>query len=183
MSATANGRILHAAIELMAERGIAGITMSAVASAANVARQTLYNHYGDVESIIYAATASHQEQSFEQLQAILETIDSPSGRLEHLVRHSASLATHGHPPIRGAFSGEIQQLIERHNAAMLGVVADALRDGVEQERFRPDLDIEHDAVLVLRAIEAVGELVATEPEALSTLVATTVRSVRAMVEV
>ena len=182
MSATTNDRILHAAIELMAERGIAGITMSAVAAAADVARQTLYNHYGDVETIVYAATASHQEQSFGQLKAILETIDSPSGRLEHLVRHSASLATHGHPPIRGAFSGEVEELIKRHNTAMLGVVADALRDGVQQERFRPDLDIDHDAVLVLRAIEAVGELIAAEPEALGTLVATTVRSVRAMVQ-
>lgn len=181
MSATAKDRILHAAMELMAERGIAGITMSAVASAAEVARQTLYNHYSDVESIIYAATAAHQEESFEQLEAILETIDSAAGRLEHLVRHSASLATHGHPPIRGAFSGEVQQLIERHNEAMLAVVADALRNGIEHEGFRSDLDVDRDAVLVLRTIEAVGELVIAEPEAMGIIVATTVRSIRAMV--
>ncbi len=181
MIISANDRILHAAIALMAERGIAGITMSAVASAADVARQTLYNHYGDVESIIYAATASHQEQGFEQLLAILETIDSPSGRLEHLVRHSASLATHGRPSIRGAFSGEVQQLIEKHNAAMLGLVADILRDGIDREGFRPDLDIDNDTLLLLRAIEAVGELVAGEPNATGAIVATTVRTVRAMV--
>ena len=176
MSATANDRILHAAIELMAERGIAGITMSAVASAANVARQTLYNHYPDVESVVFAATNAHQRESIEHLTQVLSTIDSPSSRIEHLVRHAAALAAHGHPSVRDGFSPQVAELLVAHDHEQRRLIATALRDGMARREFREDIDVERDSVLLQRMIEAVGELVAASPDETTAVVVTAVRS-------
>ncbi len=181
MTSQANDRILAATLALITERGIAGTTMSAIATNAGVARQTLYNHYRDVESVVYAATVAHQQQSFEQLTAVLNTIETPAGRLEHLVRHVAALATHGHPSVRGGFSAEIAELMASHDMAMHGLVAAALDDGQARGVFRDNLEPGRDATLVLRMIEAVGELVAADPEDIGAIVATTVRSVLAAV--
>ena len=170
-----------ATLELLAEHGFGGITMSAIASRADVARQTLYNHYPDVESVVYAATVAHQNQSFELLAAMLKTIASPAGRLEHLVRHNAALAEHGHPSLRGGFSSEIEALIAGHDAAVRSLVENTLRTGRDNGDFRHDLDLDHDPLLVQRMIEATGELVARAPGDIASIVAACVRSVLAAV--
>lgn len=181
MSSSTQDRIALATLELLADHGFAGITMSAIAANAGVARQTLYNHYPDVESAVFAATRSHQNQSFEMLAAVLETIDSPRGRLEHLVRHTAALAEHGHPAIRGGFSSEIEQLIADHDAAVRDLVADMLRTGQESGEFRSDLDLDRDPLLIQRMIEAAGELVTARRDDSAAIVTATVRSVLAAV--
>ncbi len=178
---SADRRILTATLELIAEEGVAGLTMSAIAARAGVARQTLYNHYNDIESAVYAATSAHQEESHAQLAALLATIDSPAARLEHLVRHTAAMASHGHPPLRGGFSPQLSELIANHDDAFRDLVAEALRLGRDQGSFRPDLDLEVDPLLIQRLIEASGELVAASPTDASAIVTTAVRSLLAAV--
>ncbi len=181
MSSPTQDRIALATLELLADHGFAGITMSAIAAKAQVARQTLYNHYPDVESAVYAATVAHQRASFEHLTAVLETIDSPAGRIEHLVRHAAVLAEHGHPAIRGGFSSAIEGLIADHDAAVRALVADVLRTGKEKGDFRSDLDLDRDPLLIQRTIEATGELVAARPAESAAIVTATVRTVLAAI--
>ncbi|HEU4894721.1 MAG TPA: helix-turn-helix domain-containing protein, partial [Acidimicrobiia bacterium] len=44
--------IQEAAVRLISERGMPNVAMSAVAEEAGVSRQTVYNHYPDLESIV-----------------------------------------------------------------------------------------------------------------------------------
>ena len=178
---SARERILTATLDLITEHGVTGLTMSAIANRADVARQTLYNHYPDVESVVYAATVAHQHESFNQLEAMLATIDSAPGRLEHLVRYSAVLGGHGHPPIKGGFSAAVAELIAKHDRELRGLVEETLRLGRDGGEFRSDLDVEVDAALIQRMIEACGEIVARNPDDLQAIVATTMRSVLAAV--
>ena len=51
-AAATRNRILDAAIELYRDRGIDGTTITAVASAADVARGTVVNHFGSAEGLL-----------------------------------------------------------------------------------------------------------------------------------
>ena len=57
-------RITAAALTLVAERGMSGVTMSAVAAEAGVARQTVYNHFSDVDAIILGYMPSVEHAGF-----------------------------------------------------------------------------------------------------------------------
>lgn len=176
-------RIVSAALGLIADRGLGGVRMTAVAEAAGVARQTLYNHFPNVDSIIGAVIESHQAASLQQLQAVLATVDSPTGRLEHLVRHAAAVAAEGHPSVAALYglSAQVRQTLDAHRQDMKELVATTLRDGVERGEFRPDLDPTGDAVLLQRMLDGVGELGAGSPEDVAAVVSTATRTVIAAV--
>ncbi|MCP4303822.1 MAG: TetR/AcrR family transcriptional regulator [bacterium] len=174
-------RIVHATLGLILEHGISGITMSAIAREAEVARQTLYNHYPDVESIVTAAMETHQRESLDTLTELMRTINSPAGRLEHLVRHAAAVAAHGHPTFRYGFSARHQKLVAEYDHGVRSLVAAALTDGIASGAFRADLDLRRDPLLVQRMINATGELVGDDPEDAAAAVAVTVHTVLAAV--
>ena len=67
----AEERIAEAALRLISQRGLAGVTMSAVARQAVVGRQTLYNYYPDVESIVTSIIARHEELGAAQVSRLL----------------------------------------------------------------------------------------------------------------
>ena len=177
----AGERIVHATLTLIAERGLAGITMSAIAHRAGVARQTLYNHYSDVETIVSAAVEQHQTASVEGLAAVLATVSSPQAGLEHLVRHTAATAAHGHPMIKQGFSADVQSVIDGYDQALRSHIESILEDGVNSAVFRRDLEPARDAVVVQRMIEAVGEQVAAEPESAADIVSAVTTMVLAAV--
>ena len=69
-AAATRGRILDAAIELYRERGIDGTTITAVASAADVARGTVVNHFGSAEGLLG-----------EALDHLLDRLEVPDERI------------------------------------------------------------------------------------------------------
>lgn len=176
-------RISHATLELIAEHGLTAVTMSAVAKRAGIARQTLYNHYPDVDTIIGAVVERHQSDSLSALNAILATMTSPLDQLEHLVRHAAAMAQHGNQTIKSGLSSSVQSVLDRYDDDMLGVVEEILCQGIEQGELRPDLRPDRDAVIVLRIIEATGELVIAEPEDKADVVVAVLATLRAAVAI
>ena len=159
---SATERIVTAALGLIAERGLGGVTMTAVAEAAGVARQTLYNHFPTVDHIIGAVVEQHQAEGLERLQTMLATVDSPAGRIEHLVRHAAAVAAEGHPSVNMLYglSTPVRRTLESHQRGVRDLIVSALRDGVDRGDFRADLDASRDALLLQRILDAVGELAA-----------------------
>ena len=92
---TSRERIAEAAFELISARGMAGVTMSAIAERAGVARQTLYNHFADVEGIVLWAVDQYEAAGMEQLRQVIAATEGPAAQLEQLVRFSVALAGHG----------------------------------------------------------------------------------------
>lgn len=176
-------RIIAAALGLMTERGFAGVTMKAVAETAGIARQTLYNHFPDVDSIVAEAIETHQIDSLNSLRSVLATIESPVARLEHLVRQAAAAAVHHHPAagIQHGLSAEMQATLQEHDAELTSIIEGALRAGIESNEFRSDLDIATDAQLIKRMLDAVAELTSANPEGLHATVAAATRTLLASV--
>ena len=175
-------RIIEATLELMTEHGMSGVTMSAVAESAGVARQTLYNHFPGVEEIVTAALETHRVDISDDLRVVLATYDEPAQQLAHLVRHVAASAAH-HAPMqmfRNGLSAEVRATLGEHDEAMRSIIAEVLEAGKTSGDFRSDLDPGRDAHLIQAMLQRVPEIAAAEADT-AAAIATVTRTVLAAV--
>ncbi len=148
--ASADDRIVEAALTLIGERGLGGVTMTDVAAGANVARQTLYNHYPDIDSIVVAVLDRHARDSLAQVTALVGTADSAAAKIELLVRHTVAAAAHGHPAtdFQAGLSPQARATIEQHGETTRSLIASILEEGVAAGMFGDTVDPTAHAYLV-----------------------------------
>jgi len=125
---------------LVAERGLASVTMSQIAAETGIGRATLYKYFPDVEAIL---TAWHQRQvarHMEQLAAVRDQASGgPGGRLKavltayatitHQRPHGTELAAVVH---RGEHLADAQQ-------QLLGFLRDLIADAANTGEVRDDV--------------------------------------------
>ena len=88
---------LDATAALVAEHGLASVTMSRIAAETGIGRATLYKYFPDVEAILAAWHARHVARHLEHLAAVRDqAADSPAERLEAVLTAYA-LITHERP--------------------------------------------------------------------------------------
>lgn len=161
----ARQRIIGAALTLVGERGLAGVTMVAVAETAGVARATLYNHYPDVPSILADAATVHQRHALDGLDQALAVVSTPPRAVEQLVRHVASISGPGHTlATHDDFPPELRQRLATFDAELEQRIARILTDGIATGDFRPDLDVTVAATLLRQALVGVSDVIAAAPE-------------------
>jgi AcrR family transcriptional regulator len=147
-------RILHAAAQLVAERGIAGTSLDDVRERAHASKSQLYLYFEDRDALL-RAVAQRTSDSVLDIQAELLTgCDSLAGigrYLEAIVALQVECGGHGGCPI-GSLSG---QLADRDEGARL-----ALANGFErwEEGLRTGL----------QTMAARGELPGADPARLAT---------------
>lgn len=158
---TPRDRIVTAALGLIAERGMAGVSMSAIAEQAGVARQTLYNHFPDIDGIVLAVFEQHEVAGMEQLRQIVAAADGPVAQLEQLVRHSVALSGHGAHTgsLEASLSPDAQERLNDHKRAVHRLIADILATGTGLGFFRADLDVPVAATLIQHLLMAAGSVV------------------------
>jgi AcrR family transcriptional regulator len=78
-------RILAAALALLRERGIAGLTMAALAQRAGISRPTLYNHFSDIDAVLAAWVGVQVERSVDALVSRAAAVTDPDERLALLI--------------------------------------------------------------------------------------------------
>ena len=169
-------RITEATFALLAEHGLAGITMSAVASKAGVARQTLYNHFPDVDSILAAALAEHHHDDLHTLADMLATFPTATGRLEHLARHTTvTAAQHGPlPSLHQGLSPAARHAARDYDEQVRGMIHDTLTHGQHTSELAPEIDPDLHAVLVHHLLRGAAELAATHPDDLTRITEVTI---------
>lgn len=174
-------RITEATFALLAERGLAGITMSAIATTAGIARQTLYNHFPDVDSILAAAMAEHHHDDLRTLAGMLATIPTAGGRLEHLVRHTTvTAAQHGAlPELQQGLAPAARHVARDHDEQVRGMIRDTLTQGRQTGELGPDIDPDLHAVLVHHLLHGAAELATTHPDDLTRITDVTIDLLRA----
>ena len=148
---------LDTAAALVAEHGLASVTMSHIAKMAGIGRATLYKYFPDVEAIL---TAWHERQvgnHLHQLTAIRDGEGDAGERLEAVlnayalisrVHHNAELATLLH---RGAHVVHAQKHLN-------GLVSQLLAEGMKQGNIRKDVAPKELAIFCLHALTAAGNL-------------------------
>lgn len=165
-SPSTEDRIIQAAFALIGEQGLGAVTMSQIAHEAGVARQTLYNHYEDIDSIIAATIKRHNSESVALLEISLQIADSPIDRLEQMVRHFASIGAHTHQTVdlRGALAVELQAGLGEYQNVVESHISAIIVEGQETGDFRSDISVEIDTVLIRSLLDGVQDLAARSPE-------------------
>jgi AcrR family transcriptional regulator len=86
---------LDAFAALIAEHGLASVTMSQVASAAGIGRATLYKYFPDIESVLLAWHERQIARHLHLLEQARDAADGPAARLE-AVLSAFALIQHQH---------------------------------------------------------------------------------------
>lgn len=174
-------RIIHAALTLIAHEGLGSVTMRSIAETAGIARQTLYNHYPDIDSIVAAALKRHNQESIQLLESALRIMDDPQGKLEQLVRHVVSIGTHAHhtPGIEHGLSPEARATLEKHQAALDNSIRRILEDGQRSGVFRSDLSLDLDTTLVRHMLDGLTEQAARTPDSAAAIASGGIRTIGA----
>jgi AcrR family transcriptional regulator len=109
--------ILDTTAALVAEHGVAGVTMSQIAQAAGIGRATLYKYFPDVEAIMLAWHERQVGEHLRQLTEATETVINPAERL-HVVLHTYAQLAAGdgaaEHSVRDTGAAEGQSLQGRH---------------------------------------------------------------------
>ena len=162
---SARERIIEAALTLVAEQGLAGVTMVAVARTAGVARATLYKHYPDISSILADAARVHNQHAIDGLHQSLPVVSTPPQAIEQLVGHVAATSSHGHTlASHHGFPPELRDQLAAFDTELERQLRSILTDGTASGDFGPDLDPDITASLLRHALNSVSELGATSPE-------------------
>jgi AcrR family transcriptional regulator len=125
VTAEARDRILEAALEEAAAANGDGVTLQAVATRADVALRTLYNHFAGRDQLLAAAFLRHAEQTRAAVDAVTVPDGDPEEQLRHIVeayhrryaqmgrRLSLLLALRGFPELDEQIQSIRQQRTQR----------------------------------------------------------------------
>jgi AcrR family transcriptional regulator len=150
--------ILDTTAALVAEHGLASVTMSQIATQTGIGRATLYKYFPDVEAIL---AAWHERQVAGHLTHLAEVRDhttGPSQRLE-AVLHAYALMTYNRP-----HGTEIAALVHRgeHLAQaqqqLRDLIRDLLAEAAKAGALRDDTSPEELSTYCLYALTAASSL-------------------------
>ncbi len=177
---SAKQRITHAAIVLITEHGLSGVSMSTLAKTANVSRQTLYNNYPDVDSVVADAITAHNQEALKQLDTSLSLCPTPQDKVAHLVHHFAALGAHGHAQqIEHGLSAAAQAQLADYNTAVNDRIQTTITEGIKTGDFRPDLNPITDTTLIHSLLEGIQKATSQDPNDGAAIVQTGTRTVLA----
>jgi AcrR family transcriptional regulator len=168
---------LDTAAALVAEQGLASVTMSRIAAETGIGRATLYKYFPDVEAILAAWHARHVTRHLEHLATVRDqAVGSAAQRLEAVLTAYA-LITHERPQgtelaavvHRGEHIAQVEQ-------QLLGFIGDLISDGVRAGELRDDAAPGELASYCLHALTAAGRL--PSADAVRRLVAVTMAGLR-----
>jgi AcrR family transcriptional regulator len=163
--------ILHATAALVAEHGLARVSMSQIAQATGIGRATLYKYFPDVGAIMAAWHEDLVEHHLGQLAKARDDADDPAGRLRAVLSRYVALA--------GAGAGhELAGILHRGGHMPVAqqrlhqLLTTLIEEAVAAGRIRGDMPAAELAVFCLHALDAAGSL--PSPDARERLVQLTV---------
>jgi AcrR family transcriptional regulator len=142
---------------LVAEHGLAAVTMSQIAAEAGIGRATLYKYFPDVEAIL---VAWHERQVAKHLAQLAQVRDQAGRAGERLtaVLAAYALIVHEHHGSDLAASLHRGAHVARAHQQLRDFVRDLLREGATSGQVRDDVAPEELASYCLHAVAAARHL-------------------------
>lgn len=164
---TNRARILQAALEVFAERGLE-LEMNEVAALAHLGVGTLYGHFANREELLRAILQSVIEDALVQLRAAhTDHLDDPRAALAALVSAGVHLQDQYRP-----LGGVLRDLrlvklmdpsyVSQVRLQFLEIPKELLTRGMQTGVFREDLDQNIAAVIIMGAFISVMDLLETD---------------------
>ena len=162
---TVHTTILDVAAALVAEHGLAGVTMSQIATEVGIGRATLYKYFSDVEAIVLAWHERQVTEHLAHLRAVVTSTTDPGERLQRVLRTYAELSAgqygHGHGLGHTAeFAVPLHRAEHMHRARqeLHGLLTEVIQTAAEAGSARTDVPAHELATFSMHALTAAGEL-------------------------
>lgn len=153
---TVRDAVLDAAAELVAQRGLTGVTMAGIAEATGIGRATLYRYFPDVGAVL---TAWHERQlatHLAHLTGILARSTDPTDQLRNVLTAYAHMSgRHGGPGGDIATALHSKAHFARAEDQVTALLTDLLRACVRAGAVRSDVPAGELAAYCLHALTAV----------------------------
>jgi AcrR family transcriptional regulator len=143
---------------LVAQRGLAGVTMSQIAQEAGIGRATLYKYFPDVQAIMVAWHERHITAHLDQLAAVRDhTQGTASQRLAAVLTAYAQLSRQQHDTELAAllYRGEHVAHAQQH---LRQLITDLIAAGARDGDLRSDVAPSELATYCLHALTAAGSM-------------------------
>ncbi|MBE9504118.1 MAG: TetR/AcrR family transcriptional regulator [Proteobacteria bacterium] len=144
--------IIKKTLELAAEEGVTRLTTQAIADRVGIAQSTIFKHFKTRDAIFSAAINWISGQIFRLLEETSRESTSPREQLQYLInRHLTLMSRHRGLP-RLLFSDRLhlesphlKKTVQQVMARYMTLVSDIIREGIEEDQFRNDVDPEETA--------------------------------------
>jgi AcrR family transcriptional regulator len=142
---------------LVAEQGLASVTMSQIAEATGIGRATLYKYFPDVEAIL---VAWHERQVTGHLEQLAEVRDQPGDARKRLeaVLEAFALIQHEHHGTDLAALLHRREHVARAQQHLKDFIRDLLIEGAETGDLRDDVPPDELASYCLHALTTANSL-------------------------
>jgi len=150
---------LDATAALVAERGLASVTMSRIAAQTGIGRATLYKYFPDVEAILNAWHQRQVARHMEQLATVSDQASGAAGERLAAVLTAYAIITHNRP-----HGTELAAAVHRgeHLATaqqqLLGFLEDLIAGAASTGEVRDDVPAEELAGYCVHALQAASSL-------------------------
>lgn len=148
---------LSATAALVAEHGLASVTMSQIAQTTGIGRATLYKYFPDVESILLAWHERQIAGHLAQLAAIRDQPGKAQNRLEAVLETYAFIR-HEHNGNELAGLLHRDKHVDHAQQHLRHFIRDLLTEGAKAGDVRDDIAADELATYCLNALNAAGEL-------------------------
>ncbi|MBX6751192.1 MAG: TetR/AcrR family transcriptional regulator [Micromonosporaceae bacterium] len=150
--------ILSATVELVAEHGLASVTMSQIAARVGIGRATLYKYYPDVESILVAWHERQIGAHLAQLAEVGQQPGPPLRRLRAVLTAYATISRQRHGDQQLASLLHSAEHVRRAQAHLRDFVAGLITEAATAGEIRTDIPPAELAAYCLHALTAAGVL-------------------------
>jgi AcrR family transcriptional regulator len=160
-------RIIDAAIELVAEEGVAKASMAALAQRAGIGRATVYKYFPDVEHALLAHVEREVDECRSALLAVLARDSDPVVRLRGCIeallgyfasqRHRLGWVTLEQADLSSAAVSRLRTLM----MSLPEPFVETITAGVENGGLRPDLRPEVHGLLIFKMVVSLHDYLVT----------------------
>lgn len=166
-------QLIDAALEVILERGYAGVSIEAIARAAGITRPVVYDHFPNLNRLLHAVIEREERMSLEQLDQVVpddpgdqeprELLSAGLARFLNAVTTRPAtwriilLPLEGTPPI-------VRQHVQDGRARVLERIERHVRWALERSRLPVDLDAELTAHAIRDFCEQAGRMILTDPK-------------------
>lgn len=166
---------LDTAAALVAEHGLASVTMSRIAEKTGIGRATLYRYFPDVDSILIAWHERQVNAHLAQLAGVRDRAGDAADRLEAVLETYGRISREHRIPDFAAALHRAEH-VAKARQQLHDFVRDLLADGAESGAIRGDIAPDELATFCLHALSAASSL--PSESAVKRLVAVTLTALR-----
>lgn len=131
--------VLGKAMQVFWERGYEATGLTELTRAMGIGRQSLYDAFGDKQSLFQRALGHYLDQSMAEVREALEPFESPAHRIRVWLDHAARGLCVGSGPPKGCFAMntviercpqdvEVTQLLRQHHGRMTDLITETLTE-------------------------------------------------------